>query len=51
MRLRRIIFILIKLLAKSCGMKHHLKFDLEKGTSLFPVLAFFDFGIRTEGGS
>jgi hypothetical protein len=22
-----------------------------KGTSLFPVLTFFDFGVRTEGGS
>jgi hypothetical protein len=35
MRLRKIIIILIKLPAKSCGMKHHLKFDLEisaKGT-------------------
>jgi hypothetical protein len=30
MRLRKIIIILIKLPAKSCGMKHHLKFDLEK---------------------
>ena len=30
MRPRKIIIILIKLLAKSCGMKHHLKFDLEK---------------------
>jgi hypothetical protein len=30
MKLRKIIIILINLLAKSCGMKHHLKFDLEK---------------------
>ena len=26
----KIIIILIKLPAKNCGMKHHLKFDLEK---------------------
>ena len=30
MRLRKIVIILINLPAKSCGMKHHLKFDLEK---------------------
>jgi hypothetical protein len=72
MRLREIIIILIKLPAKSYGMKHHLKFELgkvlyqqfgsstrrkpgytfvAKGTSLFLVLTFFDFGVRTEGGS
>ena len=62
MRLRKIIIILIKLPAKSCGMKHHLKFDLEKCyTSSSAILSlqreislsrpFFDFGVRTEGGS